>query len=281
MNTTGPTSKPSEQNPFHLAQQAAGVLKNTMGSDLGTAVILGSGWSQAVAAVGTSRAVIPSTDLPGNPAPTVAGHSGTIHAVETNRGAALLVAGRSHLYEGHNPATVVHLVRACVLAGCERVILTNAAGSLVAENGPGTPVVLRDQLNLTGTTPMLGADPPEGFPGRFCDVTELYSASLRAVAQAHDPTLPEGVYAGLVGGAYETPAEITMLRTMGADLVGMSTVLESIAAKHLGAEIAGVSLVTNLAAGMQATLSHGEVLDVAAESTDRIVALIVALMEAP
>jgi purine-nucleoside phosphorylase len=135
-------------------------------------------------------------------------------------------------------------------------------------------VLLSDQLNLTGHSPMAGQGPPEGFPGRFCDVTNLYSPRLRAAIHDADPTIPEGVYAGMLGGAYETPAEIRMLRTLGADLVGMSTVLESIAAHHLGAEVIGVSLVTNMAAGMGGELSHGEVLEVAQTSTERIVDLI-------
>jgi purine-nucleoside phosphorylase len=171
-------------------------------------------------------------------------------------------------------------VRAAVLAGCRTIILTNAAGGLDPDIPPGTPVMLSDQLNLTGTTPLIGADPPSGFPGRFCDLTELYSKRLRHSAAQHDASLTEGVYAGLVGGAFETPAEIRMLGAMGATLVGMSTVLEAIAAKHLGAEVAGVSLVTNLAAGLTDSLSHLEVLEVAAASTERMLALIEALVRA-
>ncbi len=242
------------------------------------AVVLGSGWAAAADGIGSITAEIPLGSLPGATAPAVDGHSGLVRAVEVGDTSAWLFGGRTHLYEGHGPHEVVHAVRAAVLAGCKTVILTNAAGGLDPRQGPGTPVVLRDQLNLTATSPMMGAHPPEGFPGRFCDLTEIYSARLREAARIHDPSLAEGVYAGLLGGAYETPAEIQMLAGMGATLVGMSTVLEAIAAKHLGAEIAGISLVTNLAAGMGGELSHDEVLEVAAASTDRILALIDSLI---
>lgn len=244
------------------------------------AVVLGSGWASAAAELGDAGAEMGLGEVPGGHAPSVAGHSGLIRSIELGGRRAWLCGGRTHLYEGHGPHQVVHLVRACVLAGCRAIVLTNAAGGLNPEVAPGTPVLLSDQLNLTGTTPMMGDHPPEGFPGRFCDITELYSNRLRRAALAHDPSLPEGVYAGLLGGAYETPAEIRMLRGFGADLVGMSTVLEAIAAKHLGAEVAGISLVTNLAAGMASELSHDEVLEVAAASTDRVLGLIDAMVRA-
>ncbi|MCP3910241.1 MAG: purine-nucleoside phosphorylase [Actinomycetia bacterium] len=266
-------------HPLNLAQEAAGTLTSELGS-AEVAVVLGSGWAAAAEGLGTITAELPLGSVPGVAPPTVEGHSGMIRAVSVGDKAAWLFGGRTHLYEGHGPHDVVHTVRAAVLAGCRTVILTNAAGSLDPAQGPGSPVLLRDQLNLTGTTPMVGPPPPAEFPGRFCDVTEIYSKRLRAAAQAHDGSLAEGVYAGLLGGAYETPAEIAMLAGFGATLVGMSTVLESIAAKHLGAEVAGVSLVTNLAAGMGGDLSHQEVLDVAAASTDRVLALIDALVRA-
>ncbi|HBX78661.1 MAG TPA: purine-nucleoside phosphorylase [Acidimicrobiaceae bacterium] len=262
------------ENPFDLAQQAAESVLSLMNARPQVAVVLGSGWAAAADGLGSISAQTPLSSLPGVPEPTVQGHSGLLTLVDVSGIPTLLIGGRNHLYEGHPVATVVHTVRAAVLAGCSTVVLTNAAGSLVPENGPGTPVLLSDQLNLTGHSPMAGQGPPEGFPGRFCDVTNLYSPRLRAAIHDADPTIPEGVYAGMLGGAYETPAEIRMLRTLGADLVGMSTVLESIAAHHLGAEVIGVSLVTNMAAGMGGELSHGEVLEVAQTSTERIVDLI-------
>ena len=266
-------------HPLNLAQQAAVVMADSLGP-ASVAVVLGSGWAAAADGIGTITAEIPLDAIPGAAAPAVEGHSGLVRAVSVGDRSAWLFGGRTHLYEGHGPHDVVHAVRAAVLGGCSTVILTNAAGGLDPALGPGTPVLLRDQLNLTGTSPMMGAHPPPEFPGRFCDLTEVYSQRLRDLARAHDPSLSEGVYAGLLGGAYETPAEIGMLARFGATLVGMSTVLEAIAAKHLGAEIAGISLVTNLAAGMAGELSHSEVLDVAASSTDRILALIEALIRA-
>lgn len=266
-------------HPLFLAQEAAQVLTARLG-EAKVAVVLGSGWAAAAEGLGTITEELPLGSLPGAAPPAVEGHSGLIRAVTVGVTSAWLFGGRTHLYEGHGPHDVVLAVRAAILAGCDTVILTNAAGSLDPNLGPGTPVLLRDQLNLTGTTPMVGAHPPEGFPGRFCDLTEIYSQRLRTAALAHDSTLSEGVYAGLLGGAYETPAEIGMLAGFGATLVGMSTVLESIAARHLGAEVAGISLVTNLAAGMGGDLSHQEVLDVAAASTDRVLALIDAMIRA-
>ena len=129
-------------------------------------------------------------------------------------------------------------------------MLTNAAGGINASFRVGQPVLISDHLNLTGRSPLFGPPPPDGYPQRFADLTEVYSARLRALARASDPGLAEGIYAALPGPHYETPAEIRMLRTLGADLVGMSTVLEAIAARHLGAEVLGISLVTNLAAGL-------------------------------
>jgi len=214
------------------------------------------------------------TELRGLPAPTVPGHGGTVASVDVDGVPVLVLAGRTHLYEGHPVATVVHAVRAAVLSGCPTVLLTNAAGSLRPDVGVGRAVVISDQLNLTGTNPLCGPEPP-GQPGnRFTDLTRLYSPRLRAAALAHDDTITEGVYAGLLGGSFETPAEIRMLATLGADLVGMSTVLEAIAAHHLGAEVFGVSLVTNLAAGLAPDIDHQEVLAAGVAAEDTLIALL-------
>jgi purine-nucleoside phosphorylase len=191
----------------------------------------------------------------------------------------LLFLGRVHLYEGHQPGTVVHAVRASVEAGCRTVILTNAAGGIRADYRVGQPVLISDHINLTGRSPLSGPMPPEGYPGRFTDLTDLYSARLRALAREADPTLAEGVYAALPGPHYETPAEIRMLRTAGADLVGMSTALEAIAARHLGADVLAISLVTNPAAGLSAApLDHGEVVRAATASAARIGQLLAGLL---
>lgn len=266
--------------PFHRAQDAGAAIRERLG-DHRAALVLGSGWADVATGLGEVRGSVPMADLPGFPAPRVHGHSGMAHSVDVGGVPLLVMAGRAHLYEGHPVDTVVHGVRAAVLAGCATVLLTNACGSLVEDWPPGTPVLLRDHLNLTGANPMSGDDPPEGFPGRFCDLTGLYSRRLRAAAHAAVRDLPEGVYAGLLGGSYETPAEIHMLRLLGAELVGMSTVLEAIAARHLGAEIFGVSLVTNLAAGLSPTaLDHGEVLATGAASAGRLADLLRAVVAA-
>jgi purine-nucleoside phosphorylase len=267
-------------DPYTAARGAGDAIRARLG-DHRAAVVLGSGWADVVPLLGQVRAAVPMPDLPGFPAPSVRGHPGMAHSVDAAGVPLLVMAGRAHLYEGHPVATVVHGVRAAVLAGCGVVALTNAAGSLVAATGPGTPVLISDHLNLTGVDPMTGPDPPEGVPDRFSDLTDLYSARLRAAAAEAVPGIAEGVYAGLLGGSYETPAEIRMLRGMGADLVGMSTVLEAIAAHHLGAEVVGVSLVTNLAAGMApAPLDHREVLATGRASVPRLAGLLRAVAAA-
>ncbi|HSJ73896.1 MAG TPA: purine-nucleoside phosphorylase [Miltoncostaeaceae bacterium] len=266
--------------PYSDAQAAASAIRERLGEHR-VALVLGSGWAGVVPMLGEGRASAPMPELPGFPEPTVPGHAGTAHSVEVGGLPALVLAGRAHLYEDRSVAAVVHGVRAAVLAGCGVVMLTNAAGSLNPAVGPGTPVVIRDHLNLTGASPMTGPDPPEGVPARFCDLSDLYSARLRAAAAAAFPGVPEGVYAGLLGGSYETPAEIAMLRGLGADLVGMSTVLEAVAARHLGAEVFGVSLVTNLAAGLAPEpLDHREVLATGGASVGRLAELLRAVVAA-
>ena len=167
-----------------------------------------------------------------------------------------------HLYEGHSANDVVHPVRTVIAAGAKKIVLTNASGGVDPLVPPGSVVVIRDHLNFTGTSPLEGLPPPEGYGSRFVDLTDLYSERMRAIVRSVAPELTEGVYLGLRGPHYETPAEIVMARTIGASLVGMSTVLEAIAARHLGAEVLGLSLVSNFAAGVAGRpLSHLEVLE--------------------
>ena len=267
-------------DPYSIARSGADGIRDRLGTH-DAAVVLGSGWAGVVPMLGAERAAVPMPDLPGFPEPAVQGHTGMAHSLDVGGVAVLVLAGRSHLYEDHPASVVVHGVRSAVLSGCRAVLLTNAAGSLDPANGPGTPVVLRDQLNLMGANPMSGGDPPPGFPARFADLTDLYSPRLRAAAADARPGIAEGVYAGLLGGSYETPAEIAMLRTLGADLVGMSTVLEAIAARHLGAEIFGVSLVTNMAAGMSGdALDHQDVLATGKASVGGLAELLRAVVAA-
>ena len=229
-------------------------------------MVLGSGWAPVADQLGTTHATEPF-DAVGLTTPGVPGHGATVRSVDVDGVPTLVLAGRVHLYEGHDAAAVCHSVRAAVLSGCSTVVLTNAAGAVRPDLQVGRPVLVSDHLNLTGTSPMVGPPPPGDPAARFVDLVDLYAADRRAAVQRAVPGTPEGVYAGLLGGSFETPAEIRMLATMGADLVGMSTVLEAVAARHLGATVVGVSLVTNLAAGLQDRVTHSEVLEVAGSST--------------
>jgi purine-nucleoside phosphorylase len=267
-------------DPFALAEAAASTLGELTGTEsYDVAVVLGSGWMAAADAIGAPRAEFTLTDIPGFSAPTVAGHAGTVRYVVINDRKVLVFLGRVHLYEGHGPDAVAHGVRTAVAAGCRAVVLTNAAGGIRPDYTVGQPVLISDHLNLTGRSPLTGAPPPDGYPGRFTDLTDLYSNRLRSLAKEADATLAEGVYAALPGPHYETPAEIRMLRTAGADLVGMSTALEAIAARHLGAEVLGISLVTNPAAGLSAApLAHADVVRAASASAQRIGTLLASLL---
>ncbi len=249
-------------NPYESARFAAEELRALTGVDrFDLAVVLGSGWKEGAGALGEPERVVRASSLPGFAAPTVAGHAGQILSLRVGERRVALLSGRVHLYEGHSVATVVHPVRTLVEAGARTVILTNGCGGIDPAVAPGSVVAIRDHLNLQGASPMEGEAPPEGYAPRFVDLTDLYSARLRARAHELAPELGEGVYAGFRGPHYETPAEVEMARRMGASLVGMSTVLEAIAARHLGAEVLGLSLVTNFAAGVtSAPLEHEEVL---------------------
>jgi purine-nucleoside phosphorylase len=246
-------SQPSVADPATLAAQAADDLTAALGTSHDVAVVMGSGWAPAADAFGPAEASIEIGRLPGFAAPTAVGHGGEVRSVRVGDRRVLLFLGRTHLYEGRGVEPVVHGVRTAAAAGVKTVILTNAAGGLAPDHCVGQAVVIADHLNLTARSPLVGAN--------FVDLTDLYSARLRELAREIDPTLTEGVYAALPGPHYETPAEIRMLRTLGADLVGMSTALEAIAARAAGMEVFGLSMVTNAAAGITGeVLDHQEVL---------------------
>ena len=250
-----------QHDPYGSAEAAAAKLRCVVGLDhVAVAVVLGSGWSAAAKNLGPFDHTIRHQDLPGFTAPRVESHAGVIHLVRINNKNVALVDGRIHLYEGHGANSVTHAVRTLVACGASNVILTNAAGSLKEQYGPGSILAISDHLNYTGTSPLEGASPDPGYASRFCDLSDLYCASSRScVADLVDA---EGVYAALRGPHYETPAEIRALERAGADLVGMSTVLEAIAAHHMGASVLGLSLVTNYAAGVSTEpLSHVEVIE--------------------
>ncbi len=190
----------------------------------------------------TDQRPVAVTDLPYFSPPAVEGHAGRVRSVDADGTRVLVFLGRTHLYEEHGVDAVTHGVRTAAAAGCRTVVLTNGCGGLDPSWSPGTPVLIRDHINLTGTSPLHGA--------HFVDLTDLYSPRLRAVCKEIEPTLAEGVYAQFHGPMYETPAEIGMVRAIGGTLVGMSTALEAIVSRSLGMEVLGLSLVTNLAAGM-------------------------------
>jgi len=231
------------------------------------ALVMGSGWVPAADALGEPTVEVSVTDLPGFLPPAVEGHAGRIRSVEVDGQRVMVLLGRTHLYEGRGVEPVVHGVRVAAAAGCRSIVLTNAAGGVRKGFSVGQPVLVSDHLNLTATSPLVGP--------RFVDLVDLYSARLRALVRSVDPSLAEGVYAALPGPHYETPAEIRMLRTLGADLVGMSTALEAIAARAEGLEVLGISLVTNLAAGITGQpLDHAEVLEAGAASAARVGSLL-------
>jgi purine-nucleoside phosphorylase len=250
--------------PAALAADAAAVLRARTGVEThDVALVLGSGWMPAVDALGEVTAELRTTDLPGFAPPAVAGHAGLVRSVRAGDRRLLVFLGRTHLYEGLGVRAVVHGVRTAAAAGARVVVLTNGCGGLDRSWSPGTPVLISDHINLTATSPVEGAS--------FVDLTDLYSSRLRAVCRSVEPGLAEGVYVQFPGPHYETPAEIRMVRTIGGHLVGMSTALEAIAAREAGLEVLGVSLVTNLAAGITGEpLDHGEVLEAGRSAAARM-----------
>jgi len=247
------------------AAEAAAVLAARTGVERhDIALILGSGWGGAADLIGEEVASVEAGEIPGYDAHAVAGHSSLIRSLRTPDGRAVLVLGaRQHYYQVRDATKVAHGVRMAAAAGCTTLVVTNGCGSTRPEVGPGSVVLIRDHINFTGATPLEGAT--------FVDLTNTYTPRLRELALRVDPTLVEGVYIQFTGPQYETPAEVRMATSWGADLVGMSTALESIAARERGMEILGLSLVTNLGAGIGGeTLHHGEVLDVGRESGPRI-----------
>jgi purine-nucleoside phosphorylase len=248
------TSDSNAADHYALAREAADAVRVATGVDThDVALVMGSGWLPAADLLGETNRELPVTDLPGFHAAAVVGHAGTVRSVSVGDTHALVFLGRTHLYEGLGVAAVVHAVRTAVAAGARVVVLTNGCGGLKPTYSPGQPVLISDHINLTATSPIVGP--------HFVDLTDLYSARLRALCREVDPTLDEGVYVQMPGPQYETPAEIGMVRAIGGDLVGMSTTLEAIAVREAGAEVLGISLVTNLAAGMTGEpLNHEEVL---------------------
>ena len=273
MSTTHPLDDPAA-DPFAIAATAAAEIAERTGvahHDL--ALTLGSGWGKAADLIGETTATIPADEITGFSKPALEGHVGTLRSVLLADGRrALVIGARTHYYEGHGVRRVVHSVRTAAATGAKTMILTNGAGGIRETWKPGTPVLISDHINLTADSPLEGAT--------FIDLTDLYSARLRAIAKSVGPDLDEGVYVQFRGPHYETPAEVQMAKTIGGQIVGMSTGLEAIAARQAGMEVLGLSLITNLAAGIQKTpLSHAEVLEAGCEAEPVIGALLAKIVE--
>ena len=254
------------EHPQHLPQNNAMyaeltkkassvVLTTSKQSRFDIALTLGSGWAKAADLIGETVAEIPADEVPGFSASGIPGHTGTIRSVRLPNGKHVLVLGaRTHFYEDKGVRAVAHGVRVAAACGAKIMVLTNGAGGIKESWSPGTPVLISDHINLTAASPLEGPT--------FIDLTDLYSSRLRGIARSIDPSLDEGVYVQFRGPHYETPAEVQMAKAMGGHIVGMSTALEAIAAREAGMEVLGLSLITNLAAGISPhPLSHQEVVD--------------------
>ena len=263
--------RPVDQ-PARLAALVSAVRARTaMVPEVG--IVLGSGLGSLADEL-INPIAIPFGDLPGWPAATAPGHAGRLLLGELSGRPVVLLQGRFHLYEGNDPGLVVQPVLLFHALGARVVVLTNAAGGLDPSFGPGTLMVMRDHINLTGRNPLMGPN-ADGLGERFTDLTDAWSPRLReglhAAGAAEGVALAEGVYVGLTGPTYETPSEVRMLAGLGGHAVGMSTVLECIAARWVGLEVCGVSLVTNPGAGYSGQpLSHEEVLEAAREAGPRL-----------
>jgi purine-nucleoside phosphorylase len=251
---------------YDQVKEAADAIASRVRDLPDVAIVLGSGLGDFANSLTDGRS-IPYDELPHWPASHVIGHEGRL-VIGTVKGRTIAaLAGRCHVYEGHDMRTVTFAVRALGVRGVRTLILTNAAGGVNTGFAKGALMVIDDHLNLIGDNPLVGEN-DERFGPRFPDMTEVYSARLRRLAddagRETGATLPHGVYAALLGPSYETPAEIRYLRTIGADAVGMSTVPEAIAARHMGMEVLGISCITNMAAGvLPQPLHHSEVMETA------------------
>ncbi|WP_411741171.1 purine-nucleoside phosphorylase [Rhodococcus sp. IEGM 1408] len=274
-----PSPAPPLLTPTPDARAAADAIARASGRSVHeVTLVLGSGWSEVVAGLADpgTAVTIPVSELPGFVPPSVAGHRGTVTSCLVGGVPMLAVAGRTHLYEGLGTDPVVHPAHVAAAVGSGVLVFTNAAGGVRADLAVGELVLISDHLNLTGRSPLTGPT--------FVDLVDAYSARLRAAAAdaleaATGSRPPAGVYAAMPGPQYETPAEVRMLRTLGADVVGMSTVPETVAARGLGVEVVAVSLVTNLAAGVTgAPLDHAEVLAAGTAGAGRLTAALRALV---
>jgi purine-nucleoside phosphorylase len=266
---------------YDRIKEAADCIRSRVRERPSIGVVLGSGLGDFAGTLGDAVS-LPYSDLPNWPASQIVGHEGRLVVGTTQGRLVAALAGRCHLYEGHDAGTVTFGVRALGLLGIKTLILTNAAGGVNTGFAQGALMIIDDHLNLTGVNPLVGAN-DDRFGPRFPDMSEVYSARLRTIADAAGPTagvaLAHGIYAALLGPSYETPAEIRYLRTIGADAVGMSTVPEAIAARHMGIEVLGISCITNMAAGvLPRPLDHAEVMKTARRVRGQFIAVLEAII---
>jgi purine-nucleoside phosphorylase len=246
-------------------------------------IVLGSGLGNVVDAI-EAETTIPYSDIPGAKGSTVAGHSGKMILGRAGKTPVVVLSGRMHYYEGHTMGAVVHLARVAARLGIKKLIVTNAAGGVNQSYSAGDLMLISDHINMMGGNPLFGPNVDELGP-RFPDMSEAYPESLRQIARevgnkVRGLKLREGVYLALPGPMYETPAEIRMLRTLGADAVGMSTVPEVIAMSHMGIPVLGISCITNMAAGItKQKLSHQEVMDTTARVQTQFTSLVLGVLE--
>jgi purine-nucleoside phosphorylase len=272
----------SDLSAFEQAEEAARAVRTRCGDPPAAAIILGSGLGDFADSLGDQVAT-PYGDLPHWPASNVVGHSGRLVIGTAGGRRVAALSGRAHFYEGHPFQAVVFAVRVMARLGVKQIILTNAAGGINTTFASGALMVIDDHINLMGSNPLVGPN-DDRFGARFPDMTEVYSRRLRRIAdeaaKAKDVPVSHGVYAAVHGPSYETPAEIRYLRAIGADAVGMSTVPEAIAARHMGLEVLGISCITNMAAGvLPQPLVHDEVLDTARRVRGSFIALLEGILE--
>jgi purine-nucleoside phosphorylase len=267
---------------YDEVKEAADAIRAQISEVPQTAIVLGSGLGDFANSL-ADGVTMPYTTLPHWPASRVIGHEGKLVVGRVRGKLIAALAGRCHAYEGHDVQTVTFAVRALGLLGVKTLILTNAAGGVNTGFSQGALMVIDDHINLMGRNPLVGAN-EDRFGLRFPDMSEVYSSRLRAIAdraaKAISLVVPHGIYVALLGPSYETPAEIRFLRTIGADAVGMSTVPEAIAARHMGIEVLGISCITNMAAGvLPQPLNHDEVMETARRVRGQFIALLEGIVE--
>ena len=278
--SSGGSAEPPDM--FQRVEEAAAAIRNRCGAPPETAIVLGSGLGDFADTL-IDSIVTPYEELPHWPAARVVGHSGRLVVGHAAGKCVAALAGRAHFYEGYDLSTVVFATRVMARVGVRRIILTNAAGGINTAFAQGALMVIDDHINLLGSNPLIGPN-DERFGPRFPDMTDVYSPRLRQIAdqasRARGVPITHGIYLAAHGPSYETPAEIRFFRMIGADAVGMSTVPEAIAARHMGLEVLGISCITNMAAGvLPGPLDHDEVMDTARRVRGSFISLLEGIIE--